>query len=164
MNENTLKPDNIILGEVNYSAALNLVIAEAKEQLLIFDQDFSCGNYTSITRFNLIQGFLSQSPSSELTIILQNTDFFTQQCPRLFNLLSSYNHKMTVYETNNHAKIAKDCFVLVDHKSYLRRFHIHQARFKFMLNDIDTTASLTDRFDELREETTHAVSASKLGL
>jgi hypothetical protein len=71
---------------------------------------------------------------------------------------------MTVYETNTNAKIAKDCFVLIDNKSYIRRFHIDQARFKFMLNDIDTTASLADRFDELREETTHTISATKLGL
>ena len=71
---------------------------------------------------------------------------------------------MTVYETNDNAKIAKDCFVLADNKSYIRRFHIDQARFKFMLDDIATTASLNDRFNELMEETTHTVAATKLGL
>jgi len=71
---------------------------------------------------------------------------------------------MTVYETNNHAKVAKDCFILADNKSYIRRFHIDQARFKFMLNDIEMTASLANRFDELLQETSHTVSAKKLGL
>ncbi len=164
MDEDTLKPDSIVVGEANYSHALDLVIAEAQTQLLIFDQGFSRGDYASITRFNLIQQFLSKNPSSQLIIILQNTDFFSQQCPHLFNLLTTYSHKMTVYETNHNAKIAKDCFVLADNKSYIRRFHVDQARFRFMLNDAETTASLNDRFNELMEETTHTVSVTKLGL
>lgn len=164
MDEDTLRPDSIIVGEVNYARALDLVIAEAQEQLLIFDQDFSRGDYASTVRFNLIENFLSKNALSKLTIILQNTDFFTQQCPRLFDLLKPYSHKMTVYETNSNAKIAKDCFVLADHKHYIRRFHINQARFRFMLDDIATTVSLNDRFNELMEETTHTISATKIGL
>lgn len=164
MSENILTPDSIIFGEREYAKVLDLVIAEAQQQLLIFDQDFSHGDYASIQRFNLIHDYLNKSPTNRLTIILQNTDFFLTQCPRLFDLLTRYGHKMTVYETNNHAKVAKDCFILADNKSYIRRFHIDQARFKFMLNDIETTASLANRFDELLQETSHTVSAKKLGL
>lgn len=164
MSENILTPDSIIFGEREYAKVLDLVIAEAQQQLLIFDQDFSHGDYASIQRFNLIHDYLNKSPTNRLTIILQNTDFFLTQCPRLFDLLTRYGHKMTVYETNNHAKVAKDCFILADNKSYIRRFHIDQARFKFMLNDIEMTASLANRFDELLQETSHTVSAKKLGL
>lgn len=164
MSESELIPDSIILGEREYAKALDLVIAEAEQKLLIFDQDFSRGDYASIKRFNLIHDFLNKSPSNQLTIILQETDFFLTQCPRLFDLLTTYGHKMTVYGTNSHAKIAKDCFMLADGKSYIRRFHIDQARFKFMLNDVETTASLANRFDELLQETSHTLSATKLGL
>jgi hypothetical protein len=164
MSEMSLAQNMIVVGEHEYSAALDIVIAQAKQQLLIFDQDFSTGDYSSIKRYELIYNFLRKDATSILTIILHDTNHFTTKCPRLFNLLVTFGHKMTVYETNDHAKIAKDCFVLVDDSSYIRRFHIDQSRFKFMLNDLETTASLKNRFDELLQETTHPVSATKLGL
>jgi hypothetical protein len=101
---------------------------------------------------------------SKLTIILQHSDFFTSQCPGLFQLLATFGHKLTVYETNDFAKIAKDCFVLADNHAYIRRFHIDQSRFTYALDDKDTTASLTNRFDELLRETSHTLSATRLGL
>ncbi len=164
MNESELIPNMIVLGERNYAAALDLVIAEAKDELLIFDQDFVRSDFASIERFRLIHDFLSNNPLSKLTIILHSAEFFTTRCPRLYELLETYGHKMVVYETNDHAKIAKDCFVLADKRHYCRRFHIDQARFKFALDDLETTASLALRFSELLEETTEAVSVSKLGL
>lgn len=162
--DNELIPNSIILGERNYEAALDLLIAEARDELLIFDQDFGRGEYDGVHRYNLLHQFLSENPLSKLTIILHSVEFFSTRCPRLYKLLMAYSHKMIVYETNDHAKIAKDCFVLADKQHYLRRFHIDQARFKFAFDDVDTTTSLTTRFDELLQETTESVSITKLGL
>ena len=161
---NELKPDMIVLGERNYEAALDLVMTKAKDQLLIFDQDFVRGDYASQQRFELLFAFLSNNSLSKLTIILQNSTHFVQNCPRLFDLLKLYGHKMTVLETNDNAKIAKDCFVIADKRHYLRRFHIDQARFKFALDDEIESANLLMRFGELLDETTDAVSSTKLGL
>jgi hypothetical protein len=159
-----LKPDTIILGERNYEAALDLVIAEAKDELLIFDQDFVHGDFASQQRFELLFALLSKNNLSKLTIILQNSTHFVQNCPRLFELLRLYGHKMIVYETNDNAKIAKDCFVIADKRHYLRRFHIDQARFKYAFEDENESANLLTRFGELLDETTEAVSVTKLGL
>lgn len=164
MSEIKLVQNEIIVGEQEYALALDTVIASAEQQLYIFDQDFSIGDFASLKRFDLIHAFLNKYPASELTIILQDASFFTSDCPRLFNLLLTFGHKMTVYETNSHAKIAKDCFILADDKRYIRRFHIDQARFKYALDDIETTASLANRFDELLQETANTISATKLGL
>ena len=164
MEESELIADSVMLGERNYAAALDLVIGHAESQLLIFDQGFEKGDYASLKRFDLIQHFLSQNITSELTIILQNAQYFSTNCPRLFDLLSLYGHKMRVFETNDFAKIAKDCFVIADKKHYCRRFHIDQARFKFALNDVETAASLMLRYDELLAETADTISVTKLGL
>ena len=164
MKESELIADSVMLGERHYATALDLVIAQAENHLLIFDQNFEKGDYTSLKRFDLIQEFLTRNVTSELTIILQNTQFFSANCPRLLNLLSVYGHKMRVYETNDFAKIAKDCFVIADKKHYCRRFHIDQARFKFALNDVETSANLLLRYDELLAETTDTFSVTKLGL
>ena len=159
-----LKPNRVLLGERNYEAALNLVIAKAQYELLIFDQDLSQGDYASLQRVALIQQFLSEKPLSKLTIIVQNSEFFVNKCAKLFELLKLYGHKMTVYETNDSAKIAKDCFVIADKNHYVRRFHIDQARFKYAFDDVDECANLNMRFNELMDETTEAVSVTKLGL
>ena len=164
MSETELIPHTIILGERNYEAALDSVIVKAKNELLIFDQDFERGDYASQQRFEQLHTFLSTDKLSKLTIILQNTEHFIQHCPRLFELLTLYSHKMVVFETNDNAKLAKDCFVIADKRHYLRRFHIDQARFKYALNDAGECANLGTRFDELLDETTEAVSATKLGL
>ena len=164
MSDAELTPNSVILGERNYSAALDLVIARATTELLIFDQDFKHGDYASASRFALIKRFLNAKPLSKLTIILQSTDFFVNKCPLFFELLSTYGHKMTVLETSDAAKIAKDCFVIADNLHYCRRFHIDQARFKFAFDDAQECANLRMRFDELMDETTDAVSATKLGL
>ena len=164
MSETELIPDTIILGERNYEAALDLVIESATHELLIFDQDFTHGDYASVKRHALISDFLSKNTQSQLTIILQSAEHFVQHCPRLFELLKRYGHKMTVYETNDIAKVAKDCFVIADKRHYLRRFHIDQARFKFAFDDENEAANLQTRFDELLDETTESVSATKLGL
>ena len=132
--------------------------------MLIFDQDFVRGNFASQQRFELLFEFLSKNNLSKLTIILQNSVHFVQNCPRLFELLKLYGHKMTVFETNDNAKTAKDCFVIADKRHYLRRFHIDQARFKYALEDEIESANLLTRFGELMDETTEAVSATKLGL
>ncbi len=164
MSESELQPNSVILGERNYEAALELVIAKAENELLIFDQDFVHGDYASIKRFYLIQHFLNTDPLSKLTIILQSAEHFVNNCPRLFELLKLYNHKITVYETNDAAKVAMDCFVIADKRHYLHRFHIDQARFKFAFDDKIEAANLNMRFNELLDETSEVVSATKLGI
>jgi hypothetical protein len=164
MSETELKPDSVLLGERNYAAAIDWVIAAAQHKLLIFDQDLSHGDYASASRYDLLYDFLSKNPLSKLTIVLQFAEHFSHNCPRLLGLLETYGHKMTIYETNDSAKIAKDCFVIADDKHYVRRFHIDQARFKYNMDDEVEAANLDTRFNELLEETSDTVSVTKLGL
>lgn len=159
-----LIPNQVLLGERNYEEALNLVIARAENELLIFDTDFSRGGYTSAKRFELLKAFLSKTTASKLIIVLLDADYFTQYCPRLFNLLENYSHLMTVYKTNQAAKIAQDCFVIADKQHVIRRFNRDQARFKFMFDDELTANQLNMRFNELLQETTEKISHQQLGL
>ncbi|QVL46059.1 MAG: hypothetical protein KFB94_02840 [Methylophilaceae bacterium] len=164
MDQLDLRQDSILFGEQEYAMALDTVIAVAQQRLLIFDQDCSIGHFTSVKRYDLIHAFLIKNATTQLTIILQNVNFFTLHCPRLYALLATYSHKIKIYETNNSAKAEKDCFIIADNQAYIRRFHIDQARFKYALNDAETTASLVDRFEALLQETSRALSATQLGL
>ena len=162
--DSTLIPDQIIVGEQLYAEAINIILASAQHELLIFDQDLSHGDFSSKQTCELLQAFLIRSPSSHLTIILQDTGFFQGKCHRLLDLLTIYRHKMTVYETNQSAKHAKDCFILADDQNYIKRFHIDQARFKYGLNDLANAGLLNTRFKELLEATHDVVTISRLGL
>jgi hypothetical protein len=163
-NDDQLAQNTILLGELDYRAAIDIVIAQAEHELLIFDQDLALGDYASLKRTELIRTFLTKAPSNKVVIVLQDARYFMHSCPRLFSLLEMYGHKMTVYETDNAAKVAKDCFLVADQSHYIRRFHIDQARFKYALNDIDTSAMLNLRFEELLQAACHKISPINLGL
>jgi hypothetical protein len=164
MNSDTLTPNQIIVGEALYNAAINIILANAQRELLIFDQDLSRGDFASMQKYELLQQFLSQNITSHLTIILQDTSFFQENCPRLFNLLNTYGHKMSVHITNQSVKQIKDCFILADGKHYIKRIHIDQARFKYAMNDIPSAKILDSRFKELKEAIQDVVTITKLGL
>ncbi|OYY50372.1 MAG: hypothetical protein B7X98_01775 [Methylophilaceae bacterium 17-43-7] len=159
-----LLPNTILMGERLYAQAIELVIQQAQNTLYIFDQDFSHGDYASVLRYQSLQQFLSRDAHTLLTIVLHQSDYLVTQCPRLMELLTTYGHKMTVYTTNDSAKVAKDCFVIADEMHYVKRIHIDQARFKYALDDADTCASLHMRFNELLEETSYTLSPTQLGL
>ena len=154
----------IITGERNYEAALDLVIAQAERELLIFDQDFAKGAYGSLRRYELLRTFLSKGPQVSLVIILQQADGFQLRCPRLFELLNAYGHVMKLHQLSEQAQSAKDAFVVVDQKHCLRRFHIDQARFKYQLDDPESAGVLNMRFHELLQVASHSVSTTMLGL
>ncbi len=163
-NDTTLIPNQIIVGEELYNAAISIILANAQRELLIFDQDLSRGDFASLQKYELLQQFLSQNITSHLTIVLQDTAFFQEKCPRLFSLLNTYGHKMSVHVTNQSVKHVKDCFILADGQHYIKRIHIDQARFKYALNDIPSVKSLDSRFKELKEAIQDVVSITKLGL
>jgi hypothetical protein len=159
-----LVPNKILVGERLYADAINIILANATNELLIFDQDLSRGDFASLEKYELLRNFLTANINSRLSMVLQDTAYFRDHCPRLFNLLALYGHKMTVYETNDTAKHAKDCFILADGQHYIKRIHIDQARFKYALNDLESVEPLNSRFEELLEATQDVVAVTQTGL
>lgn len=162
--QEALTENTILFGEHHYIEAIDLVLEKAEKTILIFDQDLSLGGFASNARYDFVRAFLAKDSVTSLTIILHQDDFFTKYCPKLFQLLETYAHKMTVHLTNSRAKVAKDCYILVDNAHYIRRIHVDHARFKFAFDDAETTNSLLMRFNELKAETSRTLSATKLGL
>ncbi len=159
-----LEPNRIITGEELYSEAINIILASAQRELLVFDQDLRHGGFASQAKYELLREFLAKNINSQLTIILQDTSYFQEKCPRLYSLLVTYGHKMTVCVTNDTVKHAKDCFILADGKHYIKRIHIDQARFKYALDDPASVKLLHSRFGELKEAILDTVSTKTLGL
>lgn len=163
-NDLILPQNKIIVGEQLYSEIISTILASAQQELRVFDQDLSRGGFHNQKNSELLLRFLNTNPNSHLTIILQGTEFLKKECPRLTNLLQVYGHKITIYETNQSVKHAKDCFILADSQHYIKRIHIDQARFKYGLNQVAATNILYTRFNELLEETQNTVTTTTLGL
>lgn len=159
-----LKADIILTSERLYAAAIAIILASAQHRLCIFDQDLRRGEFSSLKIYEILRSFLSSHINSQLVIVLQDTTFFREKCPRLMELLEIYGHKMTVYETNSTVKHAKDCFILADDRHYIKRIHIDQARFRYAFDDAITIDGLKSRFEELLEATQDSVSSTTLGL
>lgn len=165
MNANDeLKPDTIVMGERNYEAATALIIERAQRELRIFDPDLSRGGYQSLLVNQLLEDFLAKDRLNRLTIILHDSQFFSAKCPRLIELMKRYSHAITIYLTDDHAKVAQDAFVLADFGDYLHRFHIDHARFKYVHDDEIAAKPLHERFEQLLDETQSTLSVTTLGL
>lgn len=164
MNDSALIPDRIIHGEQLYDEAIHLILSKAQQRLLIFDQDLKRGNFSSLANYQLLENFLASNIASEVSIILQNADYFQQQCPRLNALLKLYQHKMSVYITDNSVKNIKESFMVADEEHYIKRIHIDQARFRYGLNDRTSTEVLHNRFLELKSAVQDSISSTTLGL
>ena len=157
-------PDQIINGELLYDQAINLVLEKVQHQLLIFDQDLKHGDFSSLAKYQLLKKFLSANIASEVTIILQDADYFQQKCPRLNELLKFYQHRFKVCVTNSSVKNIKECFIVADGEHYIKRIHIDQARFRYGFNDKLTTEILHNRFLELKAAVQDSISTTTLGL
>ncbi len=159
-----LIPNQVVLGERNYEDATALLLAQAKRELKIFDPDLSRGAYQSLRVHELLNDFLARDQKNRLTIIVHDGRFLTSHCPRLVELMKRYSHSMTVYLTDEHARVAQDAFLLADNTDYLHRFHIDHARFKYSQGDALAARPLHERFDQLLQATHSRLSAVAVGL
>ncbi len=159
-----LNPNQIIIGEAEYTQAVALLLAQAQNEIWIFDQDLRLGGFSSLACYQLLTDFFARNSYSKLQLVLQNTEFFETQCPRLFALLALYAHRMQVYQAGDAAQSAKDCFIVVDKQHYLKRFHVAQARFKYDLTAYQEVSLLSLRFEALLQTSSGSISSTTLGL
>jgi len=164
MANHELIPNQVVLGERNYEDATAMMLAQAKRELKIFDPDLSRGAYQSLRVSELLNDFLARDQMNRLTIILHDGQFLTSHCPRLIELMKRYSHSMTVYLTDEQARVALDAFVLADNTDYLHRFHIDHARFKYLQGNVVAARPLHERFDQLLEVTHSRLSPVAVGL
>jgi hypothetical protein len=163
-NTDELIADTILLGERAFEAATLLMIAACQRELLIFDPDLSRGGYQSLHCHETLQDFLSKGHQNRLTIVLHDATFFLGNCPRLQKLLQTYSHSISVYLTDESAHVAQDAFVLADGKHFLHRFHIDQARFRYVMDDEVAVRPLKERFEQLLDSTSSKISPTAIGL
>jgi hypothetical protein len=150
-------------GTVDHEKAIDTVLQHARKKILIFDQSLSKG-YNSVARTELLRQFLLSSRRNTLQIVLHDTHSLDRNCPRLLNLLRAHGHAISIHETHLSAKSVYDPFIVVDDHSFVHRFHFDEVRGLLALDDPIETHAFIERFAEIWEASSPAVSATTLGL
>jgi hypothetical protein len=71
---------------------------------------------------------------------------------------------VTIHETQQQAKGVYDPFVVADETHSVRRFHFEDLRGLLAKDDPIEASTLAERFEEIWEASTPAVTANTLGL
>lgn len=143
--------------------ALDDIFARAQKSVRIFDSALG-RDYNSTARFESLRRFLLSSPRNRLFIVVHNSQTVERNCPRLLNLLRLHAHAISIHETHQAARAVYDPFAVVDDHHYVHRFHFEQARGVLSVDDPIGTHPFIERFGEIWESSSPAVSATTLGL
>ena len=146
------------------AAAIDELIALARHNIRVFDQDLSQTGWSSAARIDRLASFLREVRGRRLDIIVHDTRYLQSACPRMIKLLRTYGHAMTIYQTGAEAKIATDPLLIVDGRHYLHRFHFDQPRAAMGIDQPEQAQLLSTRFDEIWATGEAGVSGTVLGL
>lgn len=152
-----------IFGNAEYEAAIDTILQKASVRIRIFDHTLGT-QYNSSHRLELLRHFLLANRRNSLQIVLHDTRTMDRNCPRILNLLRSYGHSISIHETHPTAKLVYDPFVIVDDRCCVHRFHFDEMRGLLVLDDPVVTYTFIERFAEIWEASSPAISATTLGL
>lgn len=152
-----------ILGNAAYEAALDTILEKSRRTVRIFENSLG-RDYNSPRRYELLRAFLLANPRNRLQIVAHDTQTIDRSCPRLINLLRMHAHAISIHETHQAAKAVYDPFAVVDDLHYVHRFHFEEMRGLLALDDPIGTHTFIERFEEIWEASSPAVSATTLGL
>jgi len=146
------------------TAAIDELIGLAQHRLQVFDIDLSQTGWETAARAANLSAFLRRTPSARFDLILHDTRWFEQNCPRLESLLRRRSPAITVYQTGPEARVAMDPLVVVDSRHFLHRFHIDQPRASLVIENPQLAGPLVTRFEEIWATGEPGVPGTVLGL
>ena len=147
-----------------YRDALARLIGLAQRELRIFDPDFSDLEINSPQTYELLRAFMLRGRNNRLYIVVHDTGYIRNDCPRLLNLLRQFSDRMFIHQTQGEATSAQDSLVLADKLHFVRRPVQAQPRATLRLNDVQESQGMHLRFSEIWDNSFPAVSATTSGL
>ena len=135
--------------EAAYRASIDSVLAAARRNIRILDQDLSRMQLDSPERSRLLAEFLRKSPEQRLLVALHDCTLLPTRMPRLMELLTRYPQVLEIRSIPDEFRHLADCHILVDETHGVRRFHSAQPRGAMILDDAAEIHPWWQRFDEL---------------
>lgn len=143
--------------------AIDALIERARTRLRVFDVDLSQTGWNGADRADRLAAFL-RGRGARLEMILHETRYVEQSCPRLLALLKTYAHAMTLYKTGPEARSAMDPLLIADDRHFLHRFHVDGPRAGLSLDAPSAARPLVARFEEIWSTGEPGLTGTTLGL
>ncbi len=163
MSEEPVPEKTNFRSKLQYDEFVNEIITLAKHELRIFEQELG-SSYNASARHDALRQFLLASRRNQVRIVVHDAAKIDRFCPRMKQLLRAFGHSVTIHETQQQAKGVYDPFVVADEAHSVRRFHFDDLRGLFAKNDPIEASTLAERFEEIWEASTPAVTVNTLGL
>jgi hypothetical protein len=160
-----IEPRETVLDTVAaQSAAIDELIALARQRLQIFDVDLSGSGWQTAARAEKLAAFLRRAPKTRIDLIVHELRWLEASCPRILALLKLHSHAITIYRTGSEARSAMDPLLIADGKHFLHRFHIDRPRASFAIEQPQLARPLVMRFEQIWATGEPGLSATVLGI
>jgi hypothetical protein len=146
-----------------YEEVIDALIPQTQRFIRVFDRALSRG-WTSPQRHEALRQFLLANRLNRLLIVVHDAEPIERDCPRMVDLVRQFSAAVRIHETLTPAKHVYDPFVVFDASHYVHRFHYQYLRAAQGTNDVIGAQQLLDRFAEIWDASTHAVTAGTSGL
>ena len=163
MSEETSPIQTNFTGKTEYEEYIDEVITLAQHEIRIFDQRLG-NTFNAPSRHDALRHFLLSSRRARLRIAVHSVATIERDCPRMLELLRTFNHAMAIHETQSQAKSVYDPFVVADESHSVRRFHFDDLRGLYARDDPIEAHTLVERFEEIWEASDPAVTPTTIGL
>jgi len=160
-----LQPERRLIGtRREYLEAFDALIRGLRRELRVFDPDCAQLELNQSARAEELRAFFLADRENRLLIAVHDADHLRKRAPRFMRLLADFSASIEVRQTESEAARAQDCFVLADIDHFVRRPVAAAARGVYAINEFQEARLVRERFDEIWQSSTPAVSATLLGL
>ena len=139
----------ILNSTAEYVLALDALCGQAKQNLIIFEKDFTNIGFNSAARLEVLRNFLLANPNNRFHLLAHDARPMSQYCPRLMTLLNQFNHNMFIFQTPKILQRITEPFAVADESEYVRRYHFNDSRGILAHNDGSNARLLISRFMEM---------------
>ncbi len=149
----------------DYQTALERLLASAKREIRIYDEDLVRLHLDSPVPQAEIRRLLHATRHGlGLRIAIRNASHLQQRQTRLLQLFQTYGHVAAMQETPSHLAHLRDGMVLVDDSHALIRFERDFARSKLLIDEPDEIGPYANRFEEIWAQGGESPIGTTLGL
>lgn len=141
-----------------YRTALTTLMGSAQHRLWFYEQSLEESDLGSRAMHDLLWQFLTQTPAGTIRILVRDTDYLINRCPRLMQLRERFSHLIEIRTPHEEAAKLETGIILADEDHYLKRTHFNWMRGEFGLNGRES-ALLEHLFDQIWE---HASPPSEI--
>jgi hypothetical protein len=150
-------------GMREYEELVDGLIPQTQRFIRVFDNSLSPA-WNTPQRHELLRRFLLANRANRLLIVVHDAEPIERERPRMIELVRVFGTAVRIHQTQSPAKHLYDPYVVFDANHYLHRFHYRFLRAAQGTNDLVGAQELLDRFAEIWDVSTLAVSAGTSGL